>query len=139
MESLFNTLDKLHDTLCSLGVHADSQDNLVDANLTEQVNYSKMQDLIVYFDSLPAKPFSVTRSDQTVFIGRVPIVVNRQHVSDFDFTVHHASAGYIVEYNHDTLGVTVQTYRGLDARPLFERITAECNRIYNHWNRHVNH
>ncbi len=138
MESLFNTLDKLHDTLCSLGVHADSQDNLVDASLTDQVNYSKMQDLIVYFDSLERKPFSVTRSDQTVFIGRVPIVVNRQHVSDFDFTVHHGSAGYIVEYNHDILGVTVNTYRGLDARRLFENITTECNRIYNHWNRNVN-
>ena len=137
MKSLFNTLDKLHDTLCSLGARAVPPDNLVDTSLTDQVNHSKMHTLIVYFDSLHVKPFTVTRSDQTVFSGRIPIV-NGEHVSNVDFTVRHGTLGYTVEYNHDILGVTVETYRGLDARQLFARITTECNGMYNFWNGHVN-
>lgn len=129
-----DTLEKLHTTLCAL---APLQEMDVDANLAEQNSFSRMMDLERYFDSLQFKPFSVLRCDQTVFIGKIPILFHGRHVDDVTCTVHHSSAGYQVDYNHHE-HTTSETYKGLNAQQLFARITTQSNEIFRQWHEFVN-
>ena len=128
---LADTLDYLHHTLAKLEAHAPSWETGVDANLTEQNDYSKMVDLKTYFDTLPNKPFSLTSSDQTSFIAKFHVVKDGQHTDDILITIHHASVGltrgYTVEYTF--FGWRSKTYRDLDARTLFSKITSKCKSL----------
>lgn len=136
LQDTLNTLEKLeklHSTLCAL---APLQEREVDANLTEQNSFSRMIELGRYFDSLHVKPFTVSRCDQTAFIGRIPILLHGRHTADMDFTVRHTGNGYRVDF--DFYGVISVTYQNLNAQQLFARITAQSNEIFRQWREFVN-
>jgi hypothetical protein len=131
MKKLADTLDYLHHTLVVLEAQKPSRGTGVDANLTEQNDYSKMINLKTYFDSLGNKPFFLISSDQTSFNARFFVIIDGQHTDDVHISIHHASAGltkgYTVGYNY--YGWRSKTYQHLDAPTLFTNIVSECRKL----------
>ncbi len=136
LHSTINTLESLAPAL----IADEDLDGVLDGDLAQHINISKMLDLKVYWTSikvqyehLPIKPFTVLRCDRTVFSGNVPVYLNSRHVGDVDFNISHSSNGYDVEFNFLPYGITNMTYPALDAQQLFAEITAESDVIFHRW------
>jgi hypothetical protein len=131
-----NTLESLTPAL----IADEDLDGVLDGDLEQQNNISKMLDLKVYWTSikahyehLPIKPLTVLRCDQTVFSGNVPVFFNSRHTGDVDFNISHSSNGYDVVFYFLPYGITNMTYPALDAQQLFAKITAESDVIFHRW------
>jgi hypothetical protein len=132
-------LNRLHSTINTLESLAPAL--IANGDVEQQINISKMLDLKVYYErnlkdyyeSLPIKPLTVLRCNQTVFGGNVPVYFNSRHTGDVDFNISHSSNGYDVVFNFLPYGITNMTYPALDAQQLFAEITAESDVIFHRW------
>jgi hypothetical protein len=132
-------LNRLHSTINTLESLAPAL--IADGDVEQQINISKMLDLKVYYElnlkvyyeSLPIKPFTVLRCNQTVFGGNVPVFLHGRQMGDMDFNISHSSNGYDVVFDFLPHGITNMTYPALDAQQLFAKIIAESDVIFHRW------